>query len=184
MHDLERIRYQVSAADTPNIDSAGAVSEFVFAGPVIITKFGVTVTTAVDPDNSTALTMTLTRRPTLNSATNAVTLGTFTMMTANQANLAAGSVKFKRLHIDDANGETAEDGTLRFEAPNSNISAAYTGADPWVILPGQSFAATLAASAEADSGAVISWVEYIQLPWNGTAVAGTNITEDVTDSVA
>lgn len=181
MHDLERIQYQVSAADTPNIDSAGAVSEFRFAGPVIITKVGVTVTTAVDPDNSVALTATLTRRPVTGSASNAVTLGVFTMKAANSANTAAGSVIFKRCHIDDADGETAEDGTLRNEAPNSNISANYSGADAWLIQPGQSFAMTLDASAEADSGAVYSWVEYIQLPWNGTPVTRTVIAEDVSN---
>lgn len=181
MHDLLRTRYKVSAADTPNIDSAGAVSEFIFGGPVLITKVGILVTTAVDPDNSTALTMTLTRRPVLTSSSNAVTLGTFHVMAAAASNLAAGSVVFKRCHIDDADGETAEDGSLRNEAPNSNITAPETGLDAWIILPGQSFAMTLASSAEADSGAVYSFVEYLELPWNGALVDQTNITEDTTD---
>jgi hypothetical protein len=173
----------VSAADTPNIDSAGAVAEFITACPAIITKVGVMVTTAVNPDNSVALTATLSRRPVLTSSSNAVTLGTFTIMAANATNLAVGAVRFKRLHIDDADGETAEDGTLRNEAPSSNITAAETGMNPWIILPGQSFALTLDTNAEADSGAVISFIEYIELPWNGNFVDQTLITEDTSNSV-
>lgn len=183
MHELLQKRYAVSAADTPNIDSAGAVSEFIFAAPVKVTKVGLTATTAVNPDNSVALTATLSRRPVLTSSSNAVTLGVFTVMAANATNLAAGATVWKSLHIDDADGETAEDGTLRFEAPNSNITAAETGLDPFIILPGQSFAITLDTNAEADSGAVISFVEYILLPWTGPYVDQANVTEDVSNSV-
>lgn len=181
MHELLKTNYQLSAADVPNIDSAGAVSEFVFPMPVKIVKVGIIVTTAVNPDNSVALTATLSRRPTLNSATNAVSLGVFTVMAANATNLAAGTVVYKRLHIDDADGETAEDGSLRNEAPNSNLTAAETGLDPYVILPGQSFAITLDTNAEADSGAVVSFVEYVRLPFTGNLVNQTNITEDVSN---
>jgi hypothetical protein len=55
--------------------------------------------------------------------------------------------------------------------------------NPWIILPGQSFALTLDTNAEADSGAVISFIEYIELPWNGNFVDQTLITEDTSNSV-
>lgn len=187
-HDLIQKRFQVSAADTPNIDSAGAVAEFVFANPVIITKVGVIATTAVNPDNSVALTATLSRRPVLGSSSNAVTLGVFTMLAANASNLAAGSGVYKVCAIVDSDGETAEDYSAtqgrarRFEAPNSNITPPITGDYAWLILPGQSFAMTLDTNAEADSGAVVSFVEYIDAPFAGTARL-VNMTRDTSNDI-
>ena len=183
MHELLKTKYRQSAADTPNIDSAGAVSEFIADQPMLVTKVGLIVTTAVVTDNTTPLTATLSRRPVAGSSSNAVTLGVWSIVAAG-VDPAAGQVYFKRLHIDDADGETAEDGTLRNEAPNSNITAPETGMEAFVILPGQSFAITLDASAEADSGAVVSFIEYVELPWSGPYVDQTNIHEDVTNSVA
>lgn len=180
-HNFINKRIMMSAADTPNIDGAGAVAEFFHAKPMIVTKVGVIATTAVDTDNSVALTATLSRRPVLGSSSNAVSLGTFTMAPANNtAELPAGAVKYKELAIYDNDGETAEDGTLRNEAPNSNLVGPITGLEAYLILPGQSFAMTLDASAEADSGAVVSFIEYIELPFVAPYL-GTNVKRDVTN---
>ena len=182
MHHVMHSRRQLSAADTPNIDSAGAVSEFVFAGPVVITRVGLFVTTAVNPDNSVAMTAALSRRPTIGSASSEVNLGTWLIMAANAANLAVGTVVYKDLHIDDADGEAPEDFNAnnkarRFEAPNSNLVGATiqggTLANPYMIPPSQSFAITLETNAEADSGAVYSWVEFYELPINGPNIIST-----------
>lgn len=178
MHDNLRKRYYSSAADTPNIDGAGAVSEFAFPMPVIVTRVGVTATTTVDTDNSVALTATLSRRPLRGSASNAVTLGVFAMAPANNATrLVAGNTVYKDLAIVDHDGETAEDGSLRNVAPNRAIAspipsptifegtlATLDKFNAFLILPGQSFAMTLDSNAEADSGAVVSFVEVIELP--------------------
>jgi hypothetical protein len=181
MHPNLKKIVKISAADTPNIDGAGAVSEFVHPVPMLVTKVGIIATTAVDTDNSVALTATLSRRPVLGSSSNAVTLGVFTMAPANNtAELPAGAVKYKELAILDHDGETAEDGSLRNEAPNSNLVGPITGLEAYLILPGQSFAMTLDSSAEADSGAVISWIEAIELPFVAPYL-GTNVKRDVTN---
>lgn len=196
MHDNLRKRYYVSAADTPNIDGAAAVSEFAFPMPVIVTRVGVTATTTVDTDNSVALTATLSRRPLRGSASNAVTLGTFRMAPAgNTTQLVAGNTVYKDLAIVDHDGETAEDGSQRNVAPNRAIASPiapptlFDGSlskldqfNAFLILPGQSFAMTLDASAEADSGAVVSFVEVIELPLDAEIYdpAGTVIA-DVSD---
>lgn len=182
MHHLERIVRELAAADTPNIDSAGAVAEFQFAGPVRLKRVGLIVTTEVNPDNSVALTLAMSRRVTLGSASGAVSLGVFTVMAANAANLAVGKYVYKDLHIDDADGETAEDGTTRYEAPNSNLTSAFTRGNPFDIPAGQSFALTLESNAEADSGAVRAFVEYEHLPLSGPyRYELTNINEDTSN---
>lgn len=180
-HEVMNTYWQLSAADTPNIDSAGAVSEFIFPFPVIIKKVALLVTTAVVTDNSTACTLTLTRRPVAGSSSNAVTLGTFNAIAAG-VDPAAGSFIWADCLILDTDGETPEDSAgysrpVRFEAPNSNITAPETGEDAWTILPGQSFAMTLAANAEGDSGAVMSAVEYVALPFNAHLIDQANMTE-------
>lgn len=190
-NDFVQKRYQVSAADTPNIDSAGATSEFIFAEPVIITKCGIIATTAVNPDNSVALTATLSRRVAAGTVGTPVTLGVFTMLAANATDLAIGKGVFKVCAIVDADGETAEDYSAtqaksrRFEAPNSNITPPITGDYAWLILPGQSFVMTLDTNAEADSGAVVSFVEYISCGWGGPQSGGSgrlvNMTRDTSN---
>jgi len=184
MHENLRITRMQSAADTPNIDSAGAVSEFLVEGPALLKRVGIIVTTAVNPDNAVALTLALSRRPTPGSSSGEVNIGTFRVMAANAANLAVGSVVYKDLHIDDADGEVAEDGTTRFEAPSSNLTAYLTAKNPFIIPPGQTFAMTLEASAEADSGAVVSFVEYVQLPiMSDSVIATATVSRDVTQDV-
>lgn len=181
-HEVINTRWQLSAADTPNIDSAGAVSEFVFPFPVTIKKVALIVTTAVVTDDSTACTLTLTRRPVVGSSSNAVTLGTFNAIAAG-VDPAAGSFIWAPCIIADNDGEQPEDydadtsRAVRFEAPNSNITAPETGEDAWTILPGQSFAMTLASNAEGDSGAVYSAVEYVALPFNAQLIDQDNMTE-------
>lgn len=160
----------ISAADTPNIDSAGAVSEFIPVLPFVATRVGILVTTAVNPDNSVALTMEMERRVTVGSASSAVTLGTFTVMAAAATNLAVGQIVYKDLHIDDSDGEQPEDydantsRARRYEAPSADITVHATGLHPFLIPAGQSFALTLDSNAEADSGAVISFLEGYYLP--------------------
>lgn len=181
MHENLRKAFYSSAADTPNIDGAGTVAEFAFPMPVIVTKVGVIATTTVDTDNSVALTATMSRRPIRGSSSNAVTLGVFTMAPANNSTrLAAGNVVYKDLAIADHDGETAEDGTTRHVAPNQGVTGPVTGFSGFLIQPGQSFAITLDASAEADSGAVVSFVEVIELPFVEPFI-GSNVAADVTD---
>lgn len=184
MHPVAVSRVLISAADTPNIDSAGAVSEFIPVLPFVVTRVGILVTTAVDPDNSVAMTATLTRRVTVGSASSAVTLGVFKIMAAAATNLAVGQIVYKDLHIDDGDGETAEDGTLRFTAPSAGITAHATGVNPWLIPAGQSFAMTLDTNAEADSGAVISFIEGYYLPLLSNIADVSPLMRDVTNDVS
>ncbi len=164
MHPDVSKKVFISAADTPNIDSAGATSEFIPVLPFVVTRVGVLVTTAVDPDNSVAMNALLTRRITVGSSSSAVALGTFKIMAAAATNLAVGQIVYKDLHIDDSDGETAEDGTTRNEAPSSNVTQFLDGYGAFLIPAGQSFCMTLDTNAEADSGAVISFIEGYYLP--------------------
>lgn len=174
----------VSAADTPNIDSAGATSEFIPVLPFVVTRVGVLATTAVNPDNSVAMTAALSRRVTVGSASSEVNIGTFKIMAANATNLAVGQLVYKDLHIDDSDGETAEDGTTRNEAPSSNLTAAVTGFTPFLIPAGQSFCMTLETNAEADSGAVMSFVEGYYLPLLSQFCDVDPVMRDVTNDIS
>lgn len=179
MNELAKILVEMAPADTPNMDSAASVAEFVFGSrPVIIKRVGLVVTTALDTDNSVACTATMTRRPVAGSSSNAVSLGTFAIAAANSA-VAAGKVVVKDLAITDHDGETAEDGSLRHEAPNSNITPPVTGHPGFLILPGQSFAITLDTNAECDSGAARAFVEY--LPLGLSDVYDENVIYDTSD---
>jgi hypothetical protein len=179
MHELMRIVPLLSAADTPNIDSAGATSEFIPGLPFVVTRVGIVVTTEVNPDNSVAMTAALSRRPTIGSSSGEVALGTFAIMAAAAANLAVGTVVYKDLHIDDEDGETPEDydantsRAKRNEAPNSNLTAAITDQNPYLIPASQSFCMTLDTNAEADSGAVRSFVEGYYVPLTAGVVLST-----------
>ncbi len=182
MAEILQKRFAMLAADTPNIDSSQAAGEFIFAGPVLITKVGLTVTTAVVTDNSADCDLILSRRPVAGSSSNEVALGIFKAIAAG-VDPAAGSVQWAHTNVIDTDGEQPEDydadtsRAWRNEAPNSNITAAETGENPWVILPGQSFAMTLESGAEGDSGAVRGWVEYIELPYNSKYIDQTNVTQ-------
>lgn len=191
MHELLRKVYLFSAADDINIDSAGDVVEFVPIMPFVATRVGIVVTTAVNPDNSVALTATMSRRPTIGSTSNAVTLGVFTIMAANATNLAVGDIVYKDLHIDDADGEQPEDYSAtqararRFEAPNSNLTAPVSGQSGFLIPAGQSFALTLDTNAEADSGAVYTFLEGYYLPvTSGVVISTATVLKDTSDSVS
>lgn len=179
-HELLQKRRIVSAADTPNVDGAGAVAEFVFGGPVRVTRVGLIFTTAFVADATVGLGYTMSRRPIVGSTAGAVTLGVFQVSAAAQ-NRAAGAVVFKDLYLLDLDGETAEDGTKRYEAPNANVAGPEAGLNGFDILPGQSFALTGVAASEGDSGAAISFVEVIDMPWNDGLVDQANIFEDVSD---
>lgn len=184
-HRVINQRYQMAAADTPNVDSAGAVAEFVFPNPVVITKVGLTVTTTIVTDGTTDFTATMSRRPILGSSSNEVDLGVFKMAEAG-VDPAAGDVIWKELAIADHDGETPEDSAghaspTRNEAPNSDAVGPITGLDGFLILPGQSFVMTLDSSAEADSGAARAWVEYVDLPFNGVYIDQDNISRDTTN---
>jgi len=188
-HDLIQKRFSMAAADTPNVDSAGAVAEFVFPGPVIITKVGLLVTTAIVTDNSVAMSATLSRRPIVGSTAGAVSLGVFNMIAAG-VDPAAGAVIWAPTNIPDLDGEQPEDYSAvqgrasRNEAPNSNIVVIEVGANPWAIYPGQSFAMTLDTNAEGDSGAGRAWVEYIELPFNATFIDQANVTQKTVTAAA
>jgi len=188
-HEVMRKMRAFSAADTPNIDSAGSTSEFSFAGPVKILRCGIVVVTAVDPDNTVALTAALSRRPVIGSSSGEVGIGNFRIMAAAAANLAVGTVVYHDMHVDDADGETPEDydantsRAKRFEAPNSNLTPYLTGKDPLIIPPGQAFCMTLDTNAEADAGAVRSFVDYVELPLTPDAVISTAVVnKDVSQS--
>jgi len=176
MHELLQKRWVQNASDDLNIDSDNDTSEFIFGGPVKVTRVFATVTTGVTNAAGT-VDVELYRYPVAGSSSNAVLLGTWRLTTTTTR--AAGAFCYKDLHIDDTDGETAEDGTLRFEAPNSNITAAATDLDPFIIPPGQSFAMKVVEPG--DAGVVIPGVEFVQLPFSGTFIDGTNVFRDTTN---
>lgn len=189
-HPLIQTRWVESAADTPNIDASGGEGYFQLPYAFRVLKVGVRATTAVDPDNATALTVNVYRNPTALSETNRELIGTLTVRTANQANLGVGSMVFKDLHVDDADGETAEDGTQRNVAPVTVFSgSAATGSrQKNDIYLGESLQLEVPAGAEADSGAVISFIEVVELGadpafW-GTAGTALPMFKDVTQDIS
>jgi len=176
MHELLKKERIVHAGDDLNIDSDNDYDEYVFGGPVSVRRVGCVVTTGVTNAAGT-VDVELYRRPTAGSSTNEVLLGTWRLTTTTTR--AAGAFLYKDLHIDDADGETAEDGTLRNEAPSSDVTAPETSMDPWVILPGQSFAMKVVEPG--DAGVVIPFVEVVQLPLTGPYADQANVFVDVTN---
>lgn len=175
MHNSLMKQQVVGAVDDVNIDSAGDNHELVFANPVRITRVGFIVTTAVANAAGT-VEVDIRRRPVAGADANHVEIATLTV--TGTTTRAAGAVVYKDLWIADNDGETAEDGLQRNEAPNANITAALTGYDPLIILPGQSLELDVAEAA--DSGAGRFFVEYEVLPFTG-AFLGSNVFEDVTN---
>ncbi len=181
MHNILKRGFLVGAIDDLNIDSSGDNTEIVFATPVRLRRVGFIATTAVANAAGVVL-IKLRRRPVVGADANHVELGSFQV--TDTTTRAAGSYTYKDLHIDDADGETAEDGTLRFEAPSSNISPVITGDDPWVIPMGQSLELDMGSADLADSGAGQWTLEYDELPMTGPYAARTNIFRDVTNNSA
>ena len=175
MHNLLNKQTLVGAVDDVNIDSGGDNHEIVFANPVLITRVGFIVTTAV-ANGAGTVEIDVRRRPVAGADANHVEIATFTL--TGTTTRAAGAVCYKDLWVADNDGETAEDGLQRNEAPNANITAALTGYDPLLILPGQSLELDVAEAA--DSGAGRYFVEYVELPFTG-AYLGSNVFEDVTN---
>ena len=191
-HELIQTGWMESAADSPNIDSAGAEVYFTRVGPWRPKRIVIKTTTAVNPDNSVALDINIYKNVTAGSETNRVLLGTMRMLAANATSTVAGDLNFRDFHFDDADGETAEDGTTRYLAPESfynpvSASAAGSSKRKYDILIGESLQLELATNAEADSGAVVTHVEYEQLPWtpaNYSPDTTITITKDVTSDVS
>lgn len=166
----------VGEVDDVNIDSAGDNHELVFGGPVLITRVGFIVTTAVVNAAGT-VEIDVRRRPVAGADANHVELCTFTL--TGTTTRAAGAVCYKDCYVADTDGETAEDGSRRYEAPNSNITAPISGYDPFIIPMGQSLELDVAEAA--DSGAGRFFVEYIELPLAGVFASQSNMFEDVTN---
>lgn len=176
MHQLLKRGFVVTAIDAVNIDSATDNELIAFATPVRIRRVGAIVTTAV-ANAAGIVTVEIKRRPLEGTDANQVVLGTFQLTTT--VTRAAGSYIYKDCHIDDADGETAEDGSLRNEAPSSNITPAIAGDDPWVIPLGQVL--ELEVVEAADSGAVRMVIEYDELPVTGMYIDQANVFKDVTN---
>lgn len=183
-HDAIQTRVSIGAIDNLNIDSAGSSCIFDFGKAARPLRLGFIVTTAVDPDNAVAMTASIYRQVTAHSDTNAVLLGVFKIMAANATNLAAGTVVYKDLHVDDGDGETAEDGNLRFLAPAVQYDATNKQSkEMYDILIGQSLKVVLDTNAEADSGAGILFVEYAELPF-AKMFYGNTVNHDVSQDVS
>lgn len=160
MYDLVKAHLiNESAADTPDIDSSAAAAEFAFYRPVMLTKVGVRVTTNVVADNSVPLVLEIYKRPTAGSASNQEKVGEF-VVAAPGVTVPAGDIVIKELASYDEDGEVAEDGSKRHVAPNLGA-----GHYKWLLKPGESLLLQIASGAEADSGAVVSFVEYVPMPW-------------------
>lgn len=173
MNYLLKRGYVVGAVDDVNIDSGGDNHEVVFATPVRIRRVGFIVTTAV-ADAAGSTQVTIRRRPVAGADANHVDMGTL-VVTSGGVTRAAGSYVYKDCHIDDADGEIAEDGLVRHEAPSSNIVPAYPQggvingvqqqpykSDPWIIPVGQSLELDVAEAADSGAGRFV--VEYDELP--------------------
>lgn len=183
-NDLVQTRRKGDTIDNLNIDSAGGEVIFHFGGPIRPLRVGFTVTTAVDPDNTENLDIEIFRQVTAGSETNRVSLGVFRVMAGGAANLAAGTTVYKDLHVDDGDGETAEDGSLRFLAPATVYDATNKQSKQVNdILVGQALQLELQASAEADSGAGYAWVEYVELPF-AKVLYGNTVNKDTSQDVS
>ena len=183
-NDLIQTRFKGDTIDNLNIDAAGGEVVMHFGGPIRPLRAGFVATTAVVPDGTEHCDVELFRQILAGSESGRVSLGVFRVTPAG-VTLAAGSVVYKDFHVDDGDGETAEDGTLRFVAPEAVFDTAATGTKLLNdILIGQAFQAELQASAEATSGDGYFFLEYTELPFAKFFYDGDNVLKDVTQDVS
>lgn len=149
----DQLRTHYFGADSPNLDSAANVAEFAPGVPITVWEVGYIATTAV-VHNSADGVITITRRPVAGSASNAVTLDTFTFVTNGQT-VAAGKGKKSKVTANVAQATSLVDNSLIDESP--------TGA--FQILPGESIALTVTVASA--SGVGQGWIRYSEGGLNG-----------------
>lgn len=158
----EKKRIKVSAIDDLDIDSASDYWEVLFGGPVDVTMIGVLATTGVANAAGT-VTIGLYTRPTPGSASGETLNDTMTV--TDTTTIAAGKGVYRVLDNPDTDGATGDDGV-------STVYSAPSG--PIHLEMGESLA--LKVENAADSGAVVVWIEYIDL-----GIGGTDLTNDYSE---
>lgn len=159
MHDFLVKKIKLTAIDDLNIDSGAATYEFVAPEPVNVLRVGFLITTAVVKTGGAKVT--LSARPTVGSASGAVTKDTFTVAAG-----AAGTGSYR-----DTVDAVAEASVTGAAGHTDKVNVGPAGIK---IDAGGSLLFTV--STAADSGAGQLWVEYVALPFAGTRIA--NYTKD------
>ena len=170
MHDFLqsdfRVYPEVGAGITTDLvdfgGSTGVCAVMNFGGPIEVLAMGITVDDNETLDVGAGVTITLKKYLVPGSATNAVTLGTIT----RTSDVAKGGVVVNYLNTGDTDGETAEDGSLRFESPRNN----FDDDNKFIVLPGQQVVWDLTDAADT-SGKGQVWIEYVKRPFSGTDIA-------------
>lgn len=172
MHDLLQVRTAVypavgAAVTTDLVDfggSTGVVAVMNFGVPIEVIKFGLTVDDAETLDVGAGFALALKKYLIPGSSTNAVTLGTITRGT--DADVAKGDGLYNDLSDGDENGETAEDGTTRYESPRNN----FDDGNKFIVKAGEQLVFDLTDAADT-SGKGQVWVQYVERPF---------VTQDIT----
>lgn len=160
--------WDVSALDDLDIDGSGDTWEWVPPGDVAVFQVAFIVNTSITTAAGSSA-VTLTKRVTVGSDTDAVSIGTITLDSGSD--LVAGTVCYASLGILDTDGETAEDSTTRYVSP----SGATAGA-PVVVNMGESLLFTNGTGATlAGAGAVYTAIQYVPLAFNPQADTTTFI---------
>jgi hypothetical protein len=175
MHDLlnvqTRVYPEVGAAITTDLvdfgGSTGVVAVMNFGAPIEVLAMGIVVDDNELLDVGNGFTITLKKYVVPGSSTNAVTLGTI----SSAADVAKGSVVINRLQAGDVDGETAEDGSIRYESPRNNVD----GGNKFIVGFGEQLVWDLTDAADT-SGKGQVFVQYVQLPMADYYTGVTEVT--------
>jgi hypothetical protein len=168
MHDLlnvhTRVYPEVGAAITTDLidfgGSTGVVAVMNFGAPIEVIRMGIVVDDNELLDVGAGFSIALKKYLIPGSSTNAVTLGTIT----STADVAKGDGLYNDFRLGDENGETAEDGELRYVSPRSESDIED---NDFVVLPGQQLVWDLTDAADT-SGKGQVFVQYIERPFTGS----------------
>jgi hypothetical protein len=169
MHDYLQVRTKVfpseEAALATNIVDFGATGAvkavFNFSVPVEILKWGIVIDTAEGWTGDGVVVAEKYVTPGVN--TNAVQLGTMTI----NGTYGAGSVFYNDLSLADEDGETAEDGSTRYESPRNNFDSG----NKFILDAGQQFVVGVPSNA-ATTGQGHVFVQYVERPFAGVEIDG------------
>lgn len=176
MHDYLNVKTAVypavgAAITTDLVDfggSTGVVAVFNFGVPVEVLRIGLTVDDNELLDVGAGVVLSFQKYLIPGSSTNAVVLGTI----SSTADVAKGSGLYNNLNTGDADGETAEDGSLRNESPRNNFDSG----NKYIIYPGEQLVVDLTDAADT-SGKGQVWVQYVERPFAGTDITENAFTE-------
>lgn len=179
-HDLVQTRVAVypavgAAITTDLVDFAGAtgvVAVMNFGVPIQVLRAGITVDNNEALDVGAGFTLTLKKYLKPGDSTSAVTLGTI----SSTADVAAGGGLYNDFSLGDTDGETAEDSTTRYVAPQTVFDTTnLNSTNAFILDSGEQLVWDLTDAADtAGKGQV--WVQYVERPFDISDTGFTEVT--------